>query len=50
MRSNIPLPLNLPSFIWKFLVGDSPSKDDLESIDVTLVKFLYDLKNITSTF
>eukprot|EP01127_Copromyxa_protea_P016192 TRINITY_DN4774_c0_g1_i1.p1 TRINITY_DN4774_c0_g1~~TRINITY_DN4774_c0_g1_i1.p1 ORF type:complete len:3370 (-),score=764.10 TRINITY_DN4774_c0_g1_i1:441-9626(-) len=48
MRSNIPLPLNFPSFFWKPLVGDSPSKDDLESIDVTLVKFLYDLKNITA--
>eukprot|EP01126_Amoeba_proteus_P005730 TRINITY_DN11964_c0_g1_i2.p1 TRINITY_DN11964_c0_g1~~TRINITY_DN11964_c0_g1_i2.p1 ORF type:complete len:528 (-),score=119.97 TRINITY_DN11964_c0_g1_i2:522-2105(-) len=47
LRSNIPLPINLPSLFWKMLVGDEVTVEDLELIDVVLVRYLFELKNIT---
>ena len=41
MRSKEYLALNIPSFIWKLLVQDTPTRDDLEGIDVFQVGQLY---------
>jgi hypothetical protein len=47
MRSNIPLSINLPALFWKPLVGESPSSDDLEPVDLIVVKHLAQLKDMT---
>lgn len=46
MRSNIPLPITLPALFWKPLVGDVPDKDDLEAVDVIVVRHLAKLRDM----
>jgi len=38
IRSKQYLALNIPSIIWKLIVGDLPTLEDLEGIDFSLVK------------
>lgn len=40
------LDLNLPSFVWKLLVGDEPTVEDLEGVDMMLHQTLERLRNI----
>jgi len=40
IRGKQYLALNIPSMIWKLLVGDVPTEQDLEGIDYSLVKSL----------
>jgi len=47
MRSNIPLPINLPALFWKPLVGEQPVRGDLESIDRKVVQHLKQLQEIS---
>lgn len=43
IRSKEYLALNIPSLIWKLLVGEAPTLDDLEAIDYSAVKSLRQL-------
>ena len=36
MRTSVLLPLDLPSFFWRSLVGEDPSLDDLRQIDESI--------------
>ena len=50
IRSKGYLPLNIPLFIWKLIVGERPTLKDLEDIDQPLVRnFLHDFRNIHET-
>ena len=40
LRTHVPLPLTLPSIIWRPLVGEDLSRDDLLSIDSDVVALL----------
>eukprot|EP01012_Entosiphon_sulcatum_P008571 TRINITY_DN14699_c0_g1_i1.p1 TRINITY_DN14699_c0_g1~~TRINITY_DN14699_c0_g1_i1.p1 ORF type:complete len:4388 (+),score=508.78 TRINITY_DN14699_c0_g1_i1:36-13199(+) len=40
LRGNEPLPLALSSIVWKAVLGESPTLDDLELLDKTLVQSL----------
>jgi E3 ubiquitin-protein ligase HERC2 len=33
VRTNFPLPIDLPSFVWKQLLGESCCSVDLEAVD-----------------
>ncbi len=46
MRSKEYLALNLPSLVWKLIAGDTPGVDDLEAVDVSLVRSLQTLRRI----
>eukprot|EP01121_Diplochlamys_sp_Union-15-3_P005925 TRINITY_DN1628_c0_g1_i3.p1 TRINITY_DN1628_c0_g1~~TRINITY_DN1628_c0_g1_i3.p1 ORF type:complete len:512 (+),score=59.66 TRINITY_DN1628_c0_g1_i3:105-1538(+) len=45
IRSDISLPLDWPSLIWKPLVGLKTSREDLDVIDFRLSKYLNDIVN-----
>jgi E3 ubiquitin-protein ligase HERC2 len=49
IRSKEYLALNIPSMIWKLLVNDIPTLEDLEGIDYSLVKSMELLRNIETT-
>eukprot|EP01038_Epipyxis_sp_PR26KG_P004657 gene4657-6544_t len=49
IRSKNYLALNFPSLIWKLLVNDNPLIEDLEGIDLSLVKSLGTIRNIHQT-
>ena len=46
IRSKEYLNLNLPSFMWKLIVNDKPTLEDLEGIDSSLVKSLQQVRDI----
>jgi hypothetical protein len=46
IRSKEYLALNIPSIVWKLLVGDSPTIDDLEAVDYSAAKSIELLRNI----
>jgi len=47
IRSNIPLPLDLPSTFWKPLVGDTITYSDIEGVDFSTAKLLVELEEIS---
>jgi IS1 family transposase len=49
IRSKEYLALNIPSIIWKLLVHDAPTVEDLEGIDFSLVKSMDLLRTIDTT-
>lgn len=48
LRTHATLPLNLPSIVWKRLVRQRATINDLRAIDATCVKFLDQLRDIES--
>jgi len=46
MRTKEYLALSMPSLIWKLLVGDHPSREDLESIDLFCMQSLDSIRHI----
>jgi hypothetical protein len=46
IRSKEYLALNIPSIIWKLLVNDTPTIDDLEAVDFSTVKSVDMIRNI----
>jgi hypothetical protein len=46
IRTKEYLALNIPSIIWKLLVNDTPSIEDLEAIDLSLVKSINSIRHI----
>lgn len=46
MRNDHPLALNFPSLLWKPLVGETPTVQDLKDIDVMCTNILDALRNI----
>lgn len=46
IRSKEYLALNIAPLIWKLLVDDVPTVEDLEGVDVSLVKSINSLRNI----
>jgi hypothetical protein len=46
IRSKEYLALSIPSLIWKLLVSDTPTVEDLEGIDSSLVKSINTLRRI----
>lgn len=49
IRSKEFLALNIPAFIWKLLANETPTLEDLEGIDYSLVKSLLQLRDIEQT-
>jgi hypothetical protein len=47
IRSNVPMPLDFPSLFWKQLIGETPSREDLLSVDVTLLNFASQVSAMT---
>uniref|UniRef100_A0A6B2L8M4 HECT domain-containing protein n=1 Tax=Arcella intermedia TaxID=1963864 RepID=A0A6B2L8M4_9EUKA len=47
IRTNIPLPLDLPSLFWKRLVNDPVNLSDLEEIDHATTKLIKELKSLS---
>ena len=46
IRSKEYLALSIPSLIWKLLVSDSPTLEDLEGVDLSLVKSMNSIRHI----
>lgn len=46
IRTKEYLALDIPSIIWKLLVGETPIKEDLEAIDLFQIQSLEKLRNI----
>ena len=49
IRSKEYLALSIPSIIWKLLVSDTVTLDDLEGIDYSLVKSMNSIRHIDET-
>ncbi|POM82093.1 HECT-domain (ubiquitin-transferase) family protein [Cryptosporidium meleagridis] len=50
IRTQIPLNLDIPNIIWKLILGESVSLNDLKQIDLYSVKFYLKLKQIESNW
>ena len=48
IRSKEYLALNIPSIIWKLLVRDTPTIEDLEAVDCSFMKSLDIMRNYDS--
>ena len=48
IRGNEVLPLNLPSIVWKGLVGETLASEDLAAVDLSIVNSINRLRNIES--
>ena len=48
VRTKEYLALNIPSIIWKLLVQDTPTREDLEAIDLFQIQSLDSMRNIDS--
>jgi hypothetical protein len=48
IRSKEYLALNLPSIIWKLIINDLPTIDDLEEIDSSFISSLSEMKNFNT--
>lgn len=46
IRTKDYLALDIPSIIWKLLVGETPTREDLEAIDLFQIQSLEKLRNI----
>jgi len=49
IRSKDYLALNIPSLIWKLIVCDTPTQEDLEGVDVSFVSSMNSLRHIDET-
>lgn len=48
LRTKFTLPLDLPSLVWKQIVGESPTETDLESVDKLCLQALRGLDSLSA--
>jgi len=47
MRTDVTMPFDFPSLLWKFLVEEIPTSSDIDRINCKLVQYLKELETIT---